>query len=326
MGPRLRNALIWLPYTILFLALTILSSLEWTTPLGPAWQSVTGHATRSSAMGSFPMLFGTIFCIFAGMMIATAFGFGPIKPAELALDEGGIRYFRQGRRGYIPFCTVRDISPVLGVVGSRVRVVHADGVETFRLSQQIAGTGGLLEEMLKRVRDAKAARTCPEALQRKDVAFDAWLEQLDRVVDESKGYRSAALQTSELEAIARDVACDPESRAAAMYVLLSLAGAEDRDRLRGVLGPDAPPHLLCVARLAPGGEALVPAAVEQQARSFLDDSEREAIARIERAARQPGTPEKKVRVEVAPEPPPADVAEPEPAEEDAPEERRHMKT
>jgi hypothetical protein len=300
---RAREAARWGLLAAVFLVATIVSGIKWTTELGPVWQSVTGHGARAAPVGSFPLLFALSFVWFAGLSIATLLGLGPARsPADLATDEGGIRFSRRGRRGYIPFSTIRDVKPGTVLGRARIRIEHAAGTETFALSHTIEGSGGVLERILIGVEAARKAPVCPEAFRRNGATLEEWLARIERIVRDTNGYRNASIDVQELEAIARDTRCDPESRAGALYALVARPDPEAFARLRDVLGSESPPQLLAVARLAPGGEALAADAIVEQAIPFLPEADRLAFERRVhhvRVADEDEPPKEPPRVRVA---------------------------
>lgn len=195
-------------------------------------------------------------------------GYGALqgRPYDVTIDEGGIRYERGGRGGYVPFADLHTVTLRARRFGRDDLLLQGD---TLSLRLPI-GEGAPDFERVVRGRIARLAEAVEldaglADLARADRPLATWLEDA----------RTQGLDHGLLEEAFVEERNAPDLRAAAAYVLMKDAEPSRRDRIALAVGPGAPPVVVAAAALAD------PARVEPQLveaiRAYLTDADRGAL-------------------------------------------------
>jgi hypothetical protein len=202
--------------------------------------------------------------------------------SRVTIDDGGVRaapiYEKEKRGQWIPFTTIVDSRVDFGLFGvALLRLVTRDGTITLRVPHDDALF--VHATLLPHVGATPSAVSA--ALARNGRPVDEWLADV-RSRAQSDGYREAAMSTASLVATLEDGCAPAEARAAAAHALL-YGGREDDVYavVRAFATHALPPIVVVVAALAPGGAALVPDVMWDEALAYLTPAEVEEAERAQ---------------------------------------------
>jgi hypothetical protein len=222
-------------------------------------------------------------------IVAAALLLGSIRTrSEVSTDEGGVRWRRGGRSGYVPYAKMRDAQLASNLFGGRVLVLLTDdGIVRLALHDtRPSDLFGLILDRIAKKRTAAAPSAEVSGLARGDRDLATWLAAVRIATTRTsanEAYRTHAVDFDALERTLSDEAAAPDLRAAAAHALL---GGDDEERARRVgvtIGVGAPPIVVAAAALAAGGRWRVEDGVIEEALGFLDEEDRvvvEAHARV----------------------------------------------
>lgn len=208
-----------------------------------------------------------------GVAIPATFALGLIgygamqgRPYDVTIDEGGVRYRRGRRGGYVPFAGLHTVTLRARRFGRDDLLLQGD-LLTLRLP---IGEGAPDLERVVRGRIHRLSETVDldpglADLERRERPLVAWLEDA----------RTMALNHTLLEETLVEERNTPDLRAAAAYVLLKDADAACRDRVALAVGPGAPPIVVAAAAVA--DPVRVEPRLVEDIRAYLSDADRAAI-------------------------------------------------
>lgn len=201
---------------------------------------------------------------------------GSSLSGKLSLDEGGLRCLTDDGGVYLPFDLVADVEVrthllratslvLVGTHGER-REIHVEG-QVATVAQR-----AILEALIGRRIDRRASIA---VLNRGSLPLVEWLRA---AAGDRAGYRDGVLDLDLVLAAFEDARTAQDERAASAFVLLERAEESELTRVMAVfLERLVPPIVIVAARMARGGEALVPDDVLADACIFLGDQDRAAL-------------------------------------------------
>jgi hypothetical protein len=249
--------------------------------LGRRWEIVGNTATVVPS----PLVTGFF------LLVAVAVAVGLFrKRAEALVDEGGVRWERGRKRGYVPFSRLRDATAmgdllVLDTLDGKIELRVGRGTD-FDLVTAIS------DGVKKQVRLDDETAEDKALLARGGREMGEWLGAV-REATKPGPYRG---DLAKLEAIATDERRDPEMRAGAVHALLARRDDAVTARIAARIGPSSPPIVLAAAAMA-APKRIDPALV-RAAERFLggeprvrvadaaDEIEDEPVEEEEKAARR----------------------------------------
>jgi hypothetical protein len=204
---------------------------------------------------------------------------------SLALDDGGMRLALRGTRAHWPYSILGSAKVRLSSFGTDALVISD---RTDRVVVEIPllnpAAAASAHEVVRRFEElhASALASTPaerDELVRRGLALDEWCLALDELarLPEHPGFRERFLDRNELAEILAAPGARPEQRAAAAYVMLR-SDEPHRETALSLLGPASPPLVLALAERA-ASELPVPARAREDARDYLDQDDRQALAR-----------------------------------------------
>jgi hypothetical protein len=222
----------------------------------------------------------------------------------LAVDADGIRHRRGLEHGYLPFSSLAAARVSRTLSGHAVLVLTTREGKTHRFhADGAASPASVLADVLTGIeRCATPGEAYPE-LARRGRPLQTWLAE-SAALPQAASYRDAPRSLA-ATALA-DPRADVEARAAASHALVASGEADAISSVARSVGPASSPLVIAAVRIAPGGDALVPAAWVDEVAPFLGVDDRAAVAGV------PSDPAAHARVaEVLASLPPAEP-EPEP--------------
>jgi hypothetical protein len=204
---------------------------------------------------------------------------------RIVFDEGGVRLKIGAQCTYRPFAPGSKGHHVeVFLAPTAIRLCDPEGrpfVETPALGTMALYEAKDLIARFNRCSRAADPRVPPalEPFVRGEKTLDAWRAELDGLVRNAHdtGYRGAGIDDQALLSVLRDRRRLPDLRAAAAYTLLATKSPALCAAVKKRLGAAAPPLVLALASLAPGGAGVVRPADLAGALPFLSDEDRLAL-------------------------------------------------
>ena len=193
-----------------------------------------------------------------------------------AVVEGGVEWRGALGAGHVPFEALRDAT----LEDPKAGTLRLDTQDGRRVRVQLGGGDrpGELERALRGIHAARVGVADVAHLARGGDALDVWAARVRSFAGAGGDYRMGALDAERLHAVLADPARAEDVRAACAYALLTMDGARWAEKVGAFATIDAPPILLVMIRLAPGGAALVDDGTFAAATRLLDDRDRGDLA------------------------------------------------
>jgi hypothetical protein len=187
----------------------------------------------------------------------------------ITLDDGGVRARSwDGPCTYVPFTEIDDARVDFKAFGiALLRLVKRDTVSTLRLAHDEALF--VQASLLPHVGMKASVPAIASLLARNGRPVDVWLADV-RARVQTDGYREAAMDSAALVAVLDDARVAPDVRAAASHALLHGRREDDVVAVvRAFVRHALPPIVVVATALAPGGAALVPEGMWDDALLYL---------------------------------------------------------